>query len=172
VRALRKPQKAGYEWKERYERGGVEALVDRSRTPHSHPHAVAAEVAQLLVAARRKHPTWGLPVQTGYIGDHQTGTKATRHWTKRSLALALRRYRSFCQASCSCGSHRCDESCCFAARGAALARSEDSAFAQDEGVANRNEAFGPDAVVRAGDGGFVARQRGVQALQERGAASV
>jgi hypothetical protein len=42
-----------------YERGGVEALVDRSRAPHSDPHAVAPEVVQLMVTARKKHPTWG-----------------------------------------------------------------------------------------------------------------
>jgi hypothetical protein len=46
--------------KKGYERGGVEALVDRSRAPHSHPHAVVAEVALLLVNGRRKHPAWGL----------------------------------------------------------------------------------------------------------------
>ena len=52
-------RKQGYKWKERYETGGVEALADRSRAPHSHPHAVSPEVVQLLVAARKKHPRWG-----------------------------------------------------------------------------------------------------------------
>ena len=52
-------RKQGYKWKQRYESGGVEALVDRSRAPHSHPHAVSSEVVQLLVAARKKHPFWG-----------------------------------------------------------------------------------------------------------------
>jgi putative transposase len=33
-------RKQGYKWKERYALGGVEALADRSRAPHSHPHAV------------------------------------------------------------------------------------------------------------------------------------
>jgi len=33
-------RKQGYKWKQRYETGGVEALADRSRAPHSHPHAV------------------------------------------------------------------------------------------------------------------------------------
>jgi transposase len=33
-------EKQGYNWKERYEAGGVQGLVDRSRAPHSHPHAV------------------------------------------------------------------------------------------------------------------------------------
>ena len=33
-------RKQGYEWRERYEGGGIEALRDRSRAPASHPHAV------------------------------------------------------------------------------------------------------------------------------------
>ena len=37
----------------------MRALEDRSRAPRSHPHAVPAEVMQLLVAARKKHPRWG-----------------------------------------------------------------------------------------------------------------
>ncbi|HEY3496606.1 MAG TPA: helix-turn-helix domain-containing protein [Polyangiaceae bacterium] len=52
-------RKQGYKWKQRYEAGGVEALVDRSRAPHSHPHAVSSEVVGLLVAARKKHRLWG-----------------------------------------------------------------------------------------------------------------
>jgi putative transposase len=50
-------RKQGYKWKQRYELGGVAALVDGSRAPHSHPHA-SSEVVQLLVAARKKHPLW------------------------------------------------------------------------------------------------------------------
>jgi transposase InsO family protein len=52
-------RKQGYKWKERYEAGGVLGLADRSRAPHTHPHAVSREIQQLLVAARRKHPRWG-----------------------------------------------------------------------------------------------------------------
>ena len=52
-------RKQGYKWKQRYETGGVEALADRSRAPHSHPHAVSSEVEELLVAARKKHRLWG-----------------------------------------------------------------------------------------------------------------
>ena len=52
-------RKQGYKWRERYQAGGVQALVDRSRAPHSHPHAVSPDVMQLLVAARKKHPRLG-----------------------------------------------------------------------------------------------------------------
>ena len=37
-------RKTGYKWVERYEAGGVAALVDRSRAPRSHPHAVDTAV--------------------------------------------------------------------------------------------------------------------------------
>jgi transposase-like protein len=34
-------RKQGHKWRERYEASGVQGLVDRSRAPHSHPHAVS-----------------------------------------------------------------------------------------------------------------------------------
>jgi putative transposase len=52
-------RETGYKWVERYEGGGVTALVDRSRAPLSHPHAVSAAVVETIVAMRRSHPRWG-----------------------------------------------------------------------------------------------------------------
>jgi transposase InsO family protein len=52
-------RKTGYKWVQRYEAGGVRSLVDRSRAPQSHPHAVAAAVIDAVVALRRRHPRWG-----------------------------------------------------------------------------------------------------------------
>src|SRR5690349_10896104 len=52
-------RKQGYKWKARYEAGGVEALVEQSRAPHSHAHAVSPDVEELLLTARKKHPRWG-----------------------------------------------------------------------------------------------------------------
>jgi putative transposase len=37
-------RKTGYKWVDRYDWGGVAALVDRSRAPLSHPHAVATGI--------------------------------------------------------------------------------------------------------------------------------
>ena len=34
-------RKQRYKWRKRYESGGLEGMKDRSRAPHSHPHAVA-----------------------------------------------------------------------------------------------------------------------------------
>jgi transposase-like protein len=52
-------RKTGYKWVERYEEGGVRALVDHSRAPRSHPHAVPAAAIDAIVAVRRRHPRWG-----------------------------------------------------------------------------------------------------------------
>lgn len=52
-------RKTGYKWVERYEAEGRKGLVERSRAPHSCPHAMAPEVGSLIVAARKRHPTWG-----------------------------------------------------------------------------------------------------------------
>jgi transposase InsO family protein len=52
-------RKTGYKWVERYDGGGVEALVDRSRAPHEHPNAMSTEVVDGILALRRKHPRWG-----------------------------------------------------------------------------------------------------------------
>ena len=52
-------RKTGYKWVDRYEGGGVAALVDRSRAPLSHPHAVATGIVERVLAVRRRHPRWG-----------------------------------------------------------------------------------------------------------------
>ena len=46
-------RKTGYKWVERYEAGGVRALVDRPRAPRSHPHAVPPAVIEAVLALRR-----------------------------------------------------------------------------------------------------------------------
>src|SRR5262245_65439306 len=52
-------RKTGYKWLERFDAGGRQALGDRSRAPHSCPHRIADEIATLICAARRQHPSWG-----------------------------------------------------------------------------------------------------------------
>jgi transposase InsO family protein len=52
-------RKTGYKWMERHERGGIAALRDGSRRPHSSPYRVSDEVSELLCSARRRHPSWG-----------------------------------------------------------------------------------------------------------------
>jgi transposase InsO family protein len=54
-------RKTTYKWIERYETGGVEALVDQSRAPHHHPNAVAAEVERAVLDLKAQRPLWGAP---------------------------------------------------------------------------------------------------------------
>jgi putative transposase len=52
-------RKTGYKWLERFDADGPEALFDRSRRPHTSPHATDPALLETLVALRRRHPRWG-----------------------------------------------------------------------------------------------------------------
>jgi len=52
-------RRIGYKWLWRFEDEGVRGLVDRSRAPLSHPHAMSAATAERCLEVRRAHPTWG-----------------------------------------------------------------------------------------------------------------
>jgi len=52
-------RETGYTWVRRYSDEGPAGLHDRSRRPHHHPNATPPAVIDALLAARRRHPTWG-----------------------------------------------------------------------------------------------------------------
>ena len=52
-------RKTAYKWIQRYREDGAQGLKDRSRRPHSCPHATPRDTLALLLEARRHHPTWG-----------------------------------------------------------------------------------------------------------------
>lgn len=52
-------RKTGCKWLDRYHEDGRDGLRDRSHAPHHCPHRIAADLADLLCAARRRHPDWG-----------------------------------------------------------------------------------------------------------------
>lgn len=52
-------RKTGRKWVQRYRESGLEGLLDRSRAPHRHPNAAGADVVQMVIMARTRHPTWG-----------------------------------------------------------------------------------------------------------------
>jgi transposase InsO family protein len=52
-------RRIGYKWLTRFLVEGDRALGDRSRRPRTSPWAIDAELATLLLTARRRHPTWG-----------------------------------------------------------------------------------------------------------------
>jgi putative transposase len=52
-------RKTGYKLQARFEAVGNAALVDASRAPKRIANRTSSEMRELLVSARRKHPTWG-----------------------------------------------------------------------------------------------------------------
>jgi putative transposase len=52
-------RKTGYKWLARYDAEGPRGLQNRSRRPHTSPQRIAADIGDLLAAARTAHPSWG-----------------------------------------------------------------------------------------------------------------
>lgn len=52
-------RKTAYKWAERFEQEGLEGLQERSRRPHHLARQTPAEIQELLLWARKSHPTWG-----------------------------------------------------------------------------------------------------------------
>jgi len=52
-------RKSGHKWIRRHQELGAQGLVDRSRAPRSVPGRTDVEVERLIVAERRRRPTWG-----------------------------------------------------------------------------------------------------------------
>lgn len=52
-------RKTGYKFRDRYAKLGPAGLYEISRRPRSSPGTTPVEVQQLLIGARRAHPTWG-----------------------------------------------------------------------------------------------------------------
>lgn len=52
-------RKTGYKFRDRYGRHGALGLFDFSRQPRRSPRRTPHEIAELLIAAREAHPTWG-----------------------------------------------------------------------------------------------------------------
>lgn len=66
-------RKTVYKFKERFERMGMEGLRDQSRAPKVIPHKTPPEVVELVIAERRKHPSWG-PKKLKTVLEAQTVT--------------------------------------------------------------------------------------------------
>jgi putative transposase len=52
-------RQTGYDWLDRVEQGGFQALETKSSAPHVCPHATSDKVVEHVIAARKLHPTWG-----------------------------------------------------------------------------------------------------------------
>ena len=63
----------GYKWAERFDEEGLEGLKERSRAPEHSPQRASQEVEDVLVAARKRHPSWGPRKLRAWLED-QDGT--------------------------------------------------------------------------------------------------
>ena len=54
-------RKTGYKWLGRYRQGGIKALHDSSRKPHSHPRKISHQVKESILAIKGRFPKWGAP---------------------------------------------------------------------------------------------------------------
>lgn len=52
-------RKTGHKLKKRHEELGAVGLVDQSRAPRHVPHRTTPELVELVLAERKRHPTWG-----------------------------------------------------------------------------------------------------------------
>ena len=52
-------RKTAYQWVDRYAVDPAHGLAERSRAPHAHGRAMAAELSRAIVALRRADPHWG-----------------------------------------------------------------------------------------------------------------
>lgn len=64
-------RKTGYKWLARYQAEGVEGLKDQSRAPQHHAQAMTARIAELCLAVRRAHPTWGPMKVKAWLEQHR-----------------------------------------------------------------------------------------------------
>jgi putative transposase len=84
----------GYKWLVRHAAGGAAGLSDRSRRPHHSPQATDAELVELLLAQRRRHPTWGAQKLLAIV--RRSAPDAA--WPARSTVCALLKRRGLVAA--------------------------------------------------------------------------
>lgn len=65
----------GDKWLERFTKHGLAGMEDLSSAPHCHPNQVAEELADMLIALRRRHMTWGPRKLLAYLERRYEGMK-------------------------------------------------------------------------------------------------
>lgn len=68
-------RKTAYKLLARFKEEGPKGLYDRSTRPRSIPHKTAPEVERLILALRRKHPTWGPKKLNASLADRYRDVK-------------------------------------------------------------------------------------------------
>ena len=65
-------RKTGYKLLKRYDEEGPEGLKERSRAPHVMARQTPLEIRDLIIAARRAHPTWGPRKLKAWLEDRDS----------------------------------------------------------------------------------------------------
>ena len=68
-------RKTGYKWLARFEAGGRSGLRDRSRALHHRPHRIPRDIAAVICAARRQHPSWGPAKLLAWLEPRHPGSQ-------------------------------------------------------------------------------------------------
>jgi transposase InsO family protein len=68
-------EKTGHKWLDRFRSGGLDGLRDRSHAPHILPHRMAPEVAERIVALRRRYPRYGPEKLRDWLEQHEPGQR-------------------------------------------------------------------------------------------------
>ena len=92
-------RQVGYAWVARYREAAhdVRAVEERSRRPHTSPSKVCDELEDLVVAARKIHPTWGPRKLRAWLAHHHPQLELPAQSTigevlrRRGLTLPHRR---------------------------------------------------------------------------------
>lgn len=66
-------RKTGYKWIDRFQRRGMEGLIDQSRARHTQEGATDPAIVEALVEVRKKHPSWGPRKLVGYLERRKPG---------------------------------------------------------------------------------------------------
>lgn len=90
-------RKTGHKLANRVEQFGAQGLEERSRAPKHIPHKTPAEIVELILAARREHPTWG-PKKLKDVLERQFGhalpaPSTIGSWLDRNGLVDKCRYR-------------------------------------------------------------------------------
>src|ERR1700686_563813 len=62
-------RKTGHKWIGRFASGGLGALAEMSRARLTQPHRVSNAIAELVIEARKRHPTWGPKKLVASLGE-------------------------------------------------------------------------------------------------------
>ena len=91
-------RKTGYKWIDRYLRYGPAGLEERSRRPRRSPNQTSDEIVSAILAARRRHPTWGGKKLLALLHKRQPrwslpGRSTACDILKRHGMVPIKRYR-------------------------------------------------------------------------------